>query len=94
MHYKHFGVACRSWERGGEGQICDQGSGGEGGGLICVLMAHGTLGRSGGMLPQKIACCDVHCMKPYKIKDFCSAINSILPTAVQYFPVANAKLLC
>ena len=35
-----------------------------------------------------------YCMKPYKIKGFCSAINSILPTAVQYFPVANTKLLC
>ena len=33
-------------------------------------------------------------MKPYKIKGFCSAINSILPTLVQYFPVANIELWC
>ena len=36
----------------------------------------------------------VLCMKPYKVEGFCSAINSILPTAVQYFPLASTKLLC
>ena len=30
-------------------------------------------------------------MKPYKIKGFCSAINSILQTAVQYFPAVCTK---